>query len=441
MEGLSLAGLCADQFPEPPSANHARFVLIPLGAGPVRLQADPAAVAIAFQGRKLSFPIHGAFAQRTPLRRVVRDEAVLGVNMGDLGRRNPAVPLGERALTGDQGVRRVPDHLQIGVVQHLENSRRFGARTEMAGVFVLDPDDHAVSGGLLRQAVQRLDDPAETLFRPHRPPERKDTDNAGPRGRRDLEGAGCQAWLVGKRVLRSELVLLEPRIHLGRIRQNAFQERRCNRDDLQPLAADNADRPLEFLIRQVEDIPAEHHPQFGSGHADFSHGSHRGLDIRRELVGDGGDTKALTHRSPIIEGGSATIALMPEIASSVEAVPHSRIRELAEIAMTMDGVLRLYFGESNLPTPDYIKQAAMRAMAEGYTFYTENAGLPSLRQAIAGNYRRLHGVELDPLGEIVVTASGVQALNVGIRCVLDPGDEALVADPRLAQRLVEHPDG
>ena len=120
---------------------------------------------------------------------------------------------------------------------------------------------------------------------------------------------------------------------------------------------------------------------------------------------------------------------MPQIAASVEAVPHSRIRELAEIAMTMDGVLRLYFGESNLPTPEYIKQAALRAMAEGYTFYTENAGLPSLRSAIAENYRRLQGVDLDPAGEIVVTASGVQALNVGIRCVLDPGDEALVLTP------------
>ena len=97
--------------------------------------------------------------------------------------------------------------------------------------------------------------------------------------------------------------------------------------------------------------------------------------------------------------------------------------------MGMEGVLRLYFGESNLPTPDYIKQAAVRAMDEGYTFYTENAGLPSLRRAIAENYRRLQRVELDPAGEIVVTASGVQALNVGIRCALDPGDEALVLTP------------
>src|SRR6185503_16425453 len=120
---------------------------------------------------------------------------------------------------------------------------------------------------------------------------------------------------------------------------------------------------------------------------------------------------------------------MAALARSVENVPHSRIRELAEVAMGMDGVLRLYFGESNLPTPDYIKQAAIRAMQDGYTFYTENAGLPSLRRAIADNYRRLHNVDLDPASEIVITASGVQALNVGIRCTLDPGDEALVLTP------------
>ena len=74
---------------------------------------------------------------------------------------------------------------------------------------------------------------------------------------------------------------------------------------------------------------------------------------------------------------------MPCIATSVQSVPRSRIRELAEIAMTMDGVLRLYFGESNLPTPEYIKQAANRPLAEGYTIYTENAGITTLRRALA----------------------------------------------------------
>lgn len=97
--------------------------------------------------------------------------------------------------------------------------------------------------------------------------------------------------------------------------------------------------------------------------------------------------------------------------------------------MSMDGVLRLYFGESNQPTPAFIIRAAHEALDGGYTFYSENAGLPSLRRAMAAYYQRLHGVELDGEREIVITASGVQALNVSIRCTLDPGDEALVLTP------------
>ena len=121
--------------------------------------------------------------------------------------------------------------------------------------------------------------------------------------------------------------------------------------------------------------------------------------------------------------------MTPAVAPSALRVPHSRIRELAEIAMSMEGVLKLYFGESSLPTPEYIKRAAHKAMADGFTFYTENAGLPSLRKALARYYQDLHGVTFDPAAEIVITASGVQALNLAIRCVLDPGDEALVLTP------------
>ena len=123
------------------------------------------------------------------------------------------------------------------------------------------------------------------------------------------------------------------------------------------------------------------------------------------------------------------IASEPGLARSVLAVAPSRIRELADIAMSMDNVLRLYFGESNVSTPQYIKDAASRALKDGYTFYTENAGLPSLRNAIAEKYSELHGVTLDPARQVVVTASGVQALNLVIRCVLDPGDEAIVLTP------------
>jgi aspartate aminotransferase len=117
------------------------------------------------------------------------------------------------------------------------------------------------------------------------------------------------------------------------------------------------------------------------------------------------------------------------LAKGLVSVSPSRIREIADVAFGMDGVLKLHFGESNMPTPDFIKKAAVRALEEGYTFYTENAGLPDLRRAIADKYQGLHGVRLDPRTEILVTASGVQALNVSIRCMIDPGDEAIVLTP------------
>jgi len=64
-----------------------------------------------------------------------------------------------------------------------------------------------------------------------------------------------------------------------------------------------------------------------------------------------------------------------------------------------------------------------------YTSYSQDARVPPLRGAIAEQYRRLHGVDLDPDREIVVTASGIQALHLALRSVLDPGDEALILSP------------
>jgi aspartate/methionine/tyrosine aminotransferase len=116
------------------------------------------------------------------------------------------------------------------------------------------------------------------------------------------------------------------------------------------------------------------------------------------------------------------------LASSLASIQPSRIRQLADVAFGMEGVYRLHFGESNLPTPAYIKDAVMQALQEGFTYYTENAGLPSLRAALAAKHAELHGVDLTP-GEIVITASGVQALNVSIRCAINPGDEAIVLTP------------
>ncbi len=119
----------------------------------------------------------------------------------------------------------------------------------------------------------------------------------------------------------------------------------------------------------------------------------------------------------------------PVVADSILRVPNSRVRELAKLAAAYPDVRKLYFGESNLPTPRFIQDAAADAIRAGYTFYTDNAGMPSLRQAIASHYQHLHGVALNPASEIVVTASGVQALFMALRGVLDPGDQAIVLSP------------
>lgn len=113
-------------------------------------------------------------------------------------------------------------------------------------------------------------------------------------------------------------------------------------------------------------------------------------------------------------------------AASIAASP---IRDIADLADRHPGTLRLFFGEDTLPTPEFLKHAGQRAIAEDHTFYTPNAGYPWLREAIAGQAKELHGVTVDPAREIVVTASGMVALAVACHALVGPGDSALVLTP------------
>ncbi|MFO0951804.1 MAG: aminotransferase class I/II-fold pyridoxal phosphate-dependent enzyme [Isosphaeraceae bacterium] len=113
-------------------------------------------------------------------------------------------------------------------------------------------------------------------------------------------------------------------------------------------------------------------------------------------------------------------------ASTIEP---SRIRSIAVLADEHPGTLRLFYGEDTLPTPDFIKAAAHRAIDANLTYYTPNAGYPALREAIAQTLSRLHGLERDPAGEIVVTASGMVALHLACLATLGHGTSALVVTP------------
>ena len=118
----------------------------------------------------------------------------------------------------------------------------------------------------------------------------------------------------------------------------------------------------------------------------------------------------------------------------------NRIQQLAEsqtIAMakrsrelTAQGVdvVNLTFGEPDFATPDYIKDAAKRALDEGYTYYTPVPGYPELRQAIADKLRRDNHLDFKP-NQIVVSTGAKQALVNALLSLVDPGDEVLVFAP------------
>ncbi len=111
------------------------------------------------------------------------------------------------------------------------------------------------------------------------------------------------------------------------------------------------------------------------------------------------------------------------------SVAPSQIRAIADFAEDYPGTLRLFYGEDTLPTPDFIKDAGRRGIAENLTYYAPNAGYPELRRTIAEQVHRLHGIDVDPMGEVVVTASGMAAINLACQATVGPGTSALVLTP------------
>lgn len=111
----------------------------------------------------------------------------------------------------------------------------------------------------------------------------------------------------------------------------------------------------------------------------------------------------------------------------IENLPGSRIREVANAAMGRPDVLAFWFGESDEVTPDAIREAAIRSLQAGETFYSHNLGLPELRAALADYVSHLHGpVDVD---RIAVTSSGVHALMLAMQMLAGAGDEVVAVVP------------
>ncbi len=96
--------------------------------------------------------------------------------------------------------------------------------------------------------------------------------------------------------------------------------------------------------------------------------------------------------------------------------------------MEIPDAIRLEVGEPMFPTPPHIVEAAVEAARAGYTRYTANAGMSSLREAVALRLRREYAVDL-PTERICISVGGVGAIATALRVATELGDEVLIPDP------------
>jgi aspartate/methionine/tyrosine aminotransferase len=120
----------------------------------------------------------------------------------------------------------------------------------------------------------------------------------------------------------------------------------------------------------------------------------------------------------------AAVATPPFLA--MEVLEAAQEREAAG-----EGIVHLELGEPDFPTPEVVREAAFRALADGETHYTHSLGILPLREAIAAWYDRRYGVAVSP-EQVIVTSGTSAGLCLLMAALLDPGDEILLSDPRYA---------
>lgn len=117
-----------------------------------------------------------------------------------------------------------------------------------------------------------------------------------------------------------------------------------------------------------------------------------------------------------------------DVRSAVQQMQRSGIRQVMDLAWATPGVIHLEVGEPDFPTPAHISEAAIRAIHDGETRYTPNAGVGQLREALADKVARRNAIPASS-ENVVVAAGAVEAIFASMLCMLDPGDEILLPDP------------
>lgn len=117
------------------------------------------------------------------------------------------------------------------------------------------------------------------------------------------------------------------------------------------------------------------------------------------------------------------------LCKQVADLPRSGIREFFDLVTGSKDIISLGVGEPDFVTPWNIREAAIFSLEKGHTTYTSNYGLESLRCAIATYVENFFHVSYNPIGEILPTIGVSQAIDLALRCLLNPGDEVLYHEP------------
>jgi aspartate/methionine/tyrosine aminotransferase len=121
-------------------------------------------------------------------------------------------------------------------------------------------------------------------------------------------------------------------------------------------------------------------------------------------------------------------SLVDALRAQARAAPDSGIVEVMNYGRAREGVIPLWAGEGDMPTPAFIAEAATRSLAAGETFYTWQRGIPELREALARYHARHYGRPFSP-EEFFVTGSGMQAIQIALAMTAGVGDEVLIPTP------------
>ena len=116
------------------------------------------------------------------------------------------------------------------------------------------------------------------------------------------------------------------------------------------------------------------------------------------------------------------------LGKKVVEIKPSGIRKFFDIVSEMKDAISLGVGEPDFDTPWHIREEGIYSLEKGRTFYTSNAGLKELKEEITRYLKRRCNLEYDP-GQVLVTVGGSEAIDVGLRAMLDPGDEVLIPEP------------